>query len=199
MWFTAGTWRCCCWQKMSIMEICVNSEPTRRWQVTPQAAGGTCRGLLLHEDEPCTQPSVQHTGLQEWGRHERLSLWDNDCSAQLGGNGQRSLRTDELECVCERASTEKLLRNVWIHARERIWVTFKGTLLSSPSEEISQPHQKAWQPHFMELMEVLCAGLILVEERNRLDEMLFYFPRDETTAKLLFSWWTFKMIIPSGT
>lgn len=137
-----------CWTMP--VEFSMNRETTR-WLQRERLGGVKRAGACWFiKTSPCTRPAVQHTRLQEWGHHEWLSLCDNDCSTQRRGNGQRSPSPPRYGqagvnvCVWECVYTEKLLRNVRIHAKERIWVAFKGTLLSLPSEEISQPHQKAW-------------------------------------------------------
>lgn len=79
-----------------------------------------------------------------------------------------------------RVYTEKLLRNVRMHAKDKEFEShsresYPPRLLwrniATPSKDL------AWEPHWMGLMEVLCTGLRLLEEFYWCDEM--FFPADE--------------------
>lgn len=123
-------------RRTRVEEFCMNSEAARRLQVAPQGCG-TCWGLLHYKDKPCTRPAVPYTRLQEWEAHEWLSLCDNDCSTQRRGNGQRSLLwMGSIECMYVRES-ERVHWEITQECedtcqRQRIWVTFNGTLPFSP-------------------------------------------------------------------
>lgn len=169
-------------RRTRVEEFCMNSEAARRLRAAPQGCG-TCWGLLHYKDKPCTRPAVPYTRLQEWETHEWLSLCDNDCSTQRRGNGQRSLLwMGSIECMSvyvrtwERAReyTEKLLRNVRIHARDKEFESH--SMEPYPSRllwrNITIPSKGlACEPLWMELMEVLCTGLSPLEELNWWDEI----------------------------
>lgn len=64
-------------------------------------------------------------------------------------------------CIRERQHIEKLIRNVRIHAKDK---EFESQSVA-PYSNITIPSKGlSCEPHWMELMEVLCTGLNPLEE-----------------------------------
>lgn len=154
-----------------VEEFCMNSEEARRLQVVPQGCGA-CWGLLHYKDRHA--PS-QLCRTQDWRNESPMNgLLCVTMTVALGDQGNvrgpcNGWAVWVCMSVCESEYTEKLLRNVRTHAKDKEFEShstesYPSSLLWRNITVLSKG--LACEPHWMELMEVLCTGLILLEKFN---------------------------------